>query len=66
LATYGERCDATGRLIHTCDCTRHARTSGLTRDDGWVASGVGDYLYHVDREAGAHHGRHSGVGVVIP
>ena len=44
MATYGERCDATGKLIHTCDCTRHARTGGLTRDDGWVASGVGEYL----------------------
>jgi hypothetical protein len=44
MATYGERCDTTGKLIHTCDCTRHAHTGGLTRDDGWVASGVGDYL----------------------
>ena len=44
MATYGERCDATGKLIHTCDCTRHKRTGGLTRDDGWVASGVGEYL----------------------
>lgn len=44
MAIYGERCDVTGKLIHTCDCTRHARNGGLTRDDGWVAKGVGDYL----------------------
>ena len=44
MATYGERRDAAGRLTHTCDCTRRARTGGLTRDDGWVASGVEDYL----------------------
>jgi hypothetical protein len=35
MATSGERCGATGKLIHTCDFTRHARTGGLAvRLDG--------------------------------